>query len=361
MASSFVVTSASSRRGFVICGQYPVINRYLARLSRFSWGLLVLLGVACTGAPNSMTNQPLHHTRSLPPPDTELTIAQVADCAYSDDDGAVRLNSGHALNVIVHGCFSSAGRFRALADVFAFHGQQTVCFSYDDRDSLQTSSAQLLIALNTLSAAMPDAEFNVIAHSQGGLIARRALVENREDSLSIGADRVQLATISAPFAGIAASAHCGSPTLAVLSLGLVKPICYLITGAKYREIPATSQFINQPGRLASNVTRHLRIVTDEMGTCRRYNAQGICVEDDYVFSVAEQQQPVVDGDQRVEAVMVEAGHVEIVGDETRIPHKLIDILQRHNILQETATEQKPEFAALLERIYLSQGRSLRAQ
>ena len=56
--------------------------------------------------------------------------------------------------MIVHGCFAAIGQFRSLADVFAFHGPQTVCFNYDDRDSLEASSAELIQAVDALSKVM---------------------------------------------------------------------------------------------------------------------------------------------------------------------------------------------------------------
>jgi hypothetical protein len=46
------------------------------------------------------------------------------------------------VTILVHGCFGSAGRFRPLAQVYAFQGQQTACFSYNDRNRLFTSKAQ---------------------------------------------------------------------------------------------------------------------------------------------------------------------------------------------------------------------------
>lgn len=61
--------------------------------------------------------------------------------------------------------------------------------------------------------------------------------------------RPRTASISAPFAGIEASTHYGSKTLAALSLGLVKRLCHMITGAKYRDINPVSPFITDPGIL----------------------------------------------------------------------------------------------------------------
>jgi hypothetical protein len=253
--------------------------------------------------------------------------------------------------VIAHGCFSSAGLFRSLAEVFAFHGQQAVCFDYNDRASLAASSQELVTAIGTLSRHLPQARISVIGHSQGGLIARRAFTDAQGDRPGMANTAIGLTTISAPFGGIEAAAHCGSTALAWLSLGLVKPVCQLITGSKYAEIPPGSEFISHPGRLIPAVTRHLKIVTDETGTCRRYGERGVCIEDDYVFSLAEQAQPAVDADARLAEVLVKAGHVEIVGDAVTAPEKLIAILQQQGILNTTPPELKRSLAQLLERLY----------
>jgi len=73
----------------------------------------------------------------------------------------------------------SAGRFRSLAQLYAFHGQQAVCFSYDDRASLVHSSGELITALEGLSGQMQNRQLSVLGHSMGGLVARKALERNR--------------------------------------------------------------------------------------------------------------------------------------------------------------------------------------
>ena len=50
--------------------------------------------------------------------------------------------------MLVHGCRGSAGHFRALAQLYAFHGQQAVCFAYDPGDSLVKASGELITALD---------------------------------------------------------------------------------------------------------------------------------------------------------------------------------------------------------------------
>jgi pimeloyl-ACP methyl ester carboxylesterase len=294
----------------------------------------------------------LSNAASLPTADISVEIPSLRNCTHADNP-RLSLNSEQPVIVIVHGCFSSAGQFRSLADVFAFHGQQAVCFSYDDRDSLTESSAELIAAIETLAAQLRRPEIAVLGHSQGGLVARRALIEERADRLRASGAVIDLTTISAPFNGIEAAAHCGSKALVWLSLGLVRPVCRLITGKKYRDIPPNSAFITQPGRLLPNVERHLRVVTDESGSCREYNDRGRCIEDDFVFSLDEQYQRAIDADPGPESVRVKSGHVEIVGDGNSTPTKLIGILQQQGVLNPTSPAAREDLARLLARIYPS--------
>jgi hypothetical protein len=306
---------------------------------------------ACAHQDETYLDSPLSNAKHLPNPDVTAQIASLSNCTHANSD-ELRLNSREPVTVFVHGCFSSAGRFRSLADVFAFHGQQTVCFSYDDRDSLTNSSKELIMAIGELSAVLQKPDITVIGHSQGGLVARRALIEDRSDRLAIGDVEIDLATISTPFGGIGAAAHCGSKTLAWLSLGLVKPICHIITGSKYRDIPANSDFIMQPGQLVPSVNRHIKIVTDEVDTCRVYDERGACREDDFVFSVDEQNQHIVNAHEGLVPLLVKAGHVEIIGDANTVPEKLIGIFQQQGVLRATPEEDAEELANLLADLYL---------
>ena len=306
---------------------------------------------ACAHQDETYLELPLSNAKHLPVPDVTARIVSLSNCTNAESD-ELRLNSQEPVTVIVHGCFSSAGMFRSLADVFAFHGQQTVCFNYDDRDSLANSSKELITAIEELSAVLKKPDITVIGHSQGGLVARRALVEDRSDRLAVSDVEIDLATISTPFGGIEAAAHCGSKTLAWASLGLVKPICHIITGSKYRDIPANSDFILQPGQLVPSVSRHIKIVTDEVGTCRVYDEHGACRKDDFVFSVDEQNQHIVDAHEGLLPLLVKAGHVEIVGDANTVPEKLIGILQQQGVLRATPVEEAEELAKLLVDLYL---------
>ena len=287
---------------------------------------------------------------NLPPPNLSLKIPGLSPCTTSPD-ATLHLDSHQPVTIIVHGCRGSAARFRSLAQVFAFHGQQAVCFSYNDRDSLTKSSAELIDALSLLASKMEKRRLTVIGHSQGGLISRKALTTARKDKFPAGESSLRLVTISAPYAGIAAADHCTSRAARLFSLGLVIPVCRLISGDKWYEITRSSPFIRKPGELAQQVGIHLKIVTDETGTCRRYDDNGNCVESDFVFSLAEQYFEPVDDPSCVENIEVAAGHAEIVGDADVAPWKLITLLQQKSIIRVTSAARRDELSALLSILY----------
>lgn len=310
-----------------------------------------LLGV--TGCSTTFSDDPAlweYDRGALPRPDVKLNIAGLGPCT-DNPDRTLHLDSSLPVTILTHGCFASAGRFRALAEVFAFHGQQTACFNYDDRDSLMRSSAQLVSAMKKLNAATHNKDFTIIGHSQGGLISRKALVDDREVSLAGEDIDLSLVTISAPLGGIMAADHCGSSFMRVATLGLIVPVCYAISGGKWYEITAQSDFIQKPGKLLPQVKDYLKIVTDENNTCRRFEKDGKCAEDDYVFSVEEQYFSAADQDKRVNNVELHAGHVEIVGDHRVAPRKLIKILQNKGYMSETTATRKDDFESLLAVLY----------
>ena len=290
---------------------------------------------------------------SLPYPNLALDIPGLSACTTTADS-TIHLNSTEPVNIIVHGCYGSAGRFRALAQVFAYHGQQTVCFNYNDRDSLITSSEQLTAALEILFSKIENRDITIIGHSQGGLIARKALAMDQQAGWMSGKDRLRLVTISSPFAGISAADHCGSPTAKLISFGLVIPICKLISGDKWYEITHPSPFIQAPGELHGQVDEHVKIVTDETGSCRHYGEKGACIKDDFVFSLSEQYIPVIDTSPKVVNIEVTAGHVEIVGDYRVAPIKLISLLQQRGVMRTTPQARRNNLSLLLSRIYFEQ-------
>ncbi|WP_208640150.1 esterase/lipase family protein [Massilia violaceinigra] len=322
-----------------------MIRNFAAVMAIAALGFMTGCATPPPGEPPLMTID----SSRLPPANISLTIPGLSQCTDSGDH-TLKLNAQQPVTVLVHGCFSSAGRYRGMAQVLAFHGQQTVCFSYNDRDSLVVSAGQLDTALNQLSQKLDNKHITVMGHSQGALIARKAMSVSKSAAIEGGDVTMRLVTVSGPFGGIAAARHCGNPLWRTLSLGLVAPICQIVTGDKWSEITYTSPFIVEPGALDPRVKDFLKIVTDEGGSCRRMS-NGACVESDAIFSLAEQRNPAVDRDPLVNIVEVKAGHVEIVGNNRTGPVKLITVLQEHGVIKPTEPDRREKFGQLLTRLF----------
>jgi pimeloyl-ACP methyl ester carboxylesterase len=318
-------------------------------MKSFLLSLFAFFLVACNGQSVQLADQRELDPGRLPRPDVSVTIPQLGPCT-DNPDRSLSLNASYPVTVLVHGCFGSAGKFRSLAQVMAFHGQQTACFSYDDRDSLMRTSGELVAAVEQLAGQMKTPQITVLGHSQGGLVARKALIEERQDRVRPSAD-LRLVTISAPFAGISVAGTCGNTLLRIASLGLLDLTCWAVSGDKWHEITAASSFIRQPGTLLPNVRQHLKIATDEAEICRRQDAQGRCLKDDYVFSLTEQYFPPVDQARGVLALDLKAGHAGVIGESGEVPRELISILQREGVIAPTEPQRLSALERLLQRIY----------
>jgi pimeloyl-ACP methyl ester carboxylesterase len=262
--------------------------------------------------------------------------------------GALTIDPTRPVVVLVHGCNASAGRFRALAKVFELHGQQAVCFEYDDRARVRRSARALRQSLEELASHTDDHELVVLGHSQGGLVARAALAG---PALSIE-NPVRLVTVSSPFNGIRAASDCGSLGLHLGTLGVTVAICRMITGAKWNEIHPRARQVLEPEALSASVGEHLRVVTDERNTCRTFAAdQRSCVQDDFVFSIDEQDNQRMSLDQRLRKAEVAAGHAEIVGNDQSEPRKLIDILQQYRVMSPTPENKRLALTELLRQLF----------
>jgi hypothetical protein len=287
---------------------------------------------------------------SLPAPNVTASIPNLSSCTDSDDK-SIRIDSRSPLTVLVHGCNGSAGRFRALAQLYAFHGQQAVCYSYDDRDSLVQSADKLANAVSVLADVTNNQSISIIGHSMGGLISRKAVEENNKKFNILSNKNLELITISAPLSGIVAAKQCGIKPLHWLSFGVVPGICWIITGDNWYEITYSSNFIRYPEPLIPAVQQYLKIVTNEKNTCRREAKDGSCIESDHVFNLAEQYHTKIDNYPNITSVEVDAGHVGIVGNKDIIPRKLISILQEYDMLSPTPPERRVALERLLADLY----------
>lgn len=311
--------------------------------------LLTFILSACASSP-SPNHSTVDDPGRLSSAQSTIQISGLRPC-NDGADATLHIDPSQPVNILVHGCNGSTGRFRALAEVLAFHGQQSACFAYDDRDSLMVSSGQLANAVDTLAQQLNTPKITVIGHSMGGLVARKAVVSDRPDPLRNSQIDLGLVTVSAPFSGIASARMCAVPALRVATLGINDLVCWLISGDNWYEITSASSFIQNPGSLAPQVKRHLKVITDERDSCRRRDDNGRCIESDYIFSVAEQRYPLVTDAPLATDVEVVAGHVEIVGESGVTPHKLIDVFQREGIVRATPPEKVTAFQALLAKLY----------
>jgi pimeloyl-ACP methyl ester carboxylesterase len=109
----------------------------------------------------------------LPVADVSLQIPGLGPCT-DNPDRTLRLNASQPVNVLVHGCFGSSGQFRGLAQVLAFHGQQTACFTYDDRAAHTFSATELRGAVNQLAALPEQRNARVETDPRARRIAARA-------------------------------------------------------------------------------------------------------------------------------------------------------------------------------------------
>ncbi|HUP30321.1 MAG TPA: hydrolase, partial [Usitatibacter sp.] len=215
-------------------------------MTRIVLAILAVLLAGCSGPSWFTERDPSDLDRgTLPTPNVALQIPGLGPCT-DNPDRTLRLDSRQPVAVLVHGCYGSSGLFRSLAQVLAFHGQQSACFTYDDRDSMVKSSRELVTALDALGARMDNKSVTVIGHSQGALISRKALVADRPDAIANRDLQLRLVTVSGPFSGIASANQCGDPVTRKLTLGLIGPMCRIATGDKWNEITYTSEFIRKP-------------------------------------------------------------------------------------------------------------------
>ena len=128
---------------------HKMIFRSIFYFIRFTGILMFVVIMGCTTPLSSTLSRPVKIYKELPEVDITLNIAGLGPCNNSKNR-AFSLNSKEPVTILVHGCFGSAGRFLSLAEVLAFHGQQSVCFSYDERDSMMYIPANLLLRSSSL-------------------------------------------------------------------------------------------------------------------------------------------------------------------------------------------------------------------
>lgn len=221
------------------------------------------------------------------------------------------LDPTRSVVVWVHGYDPVPVDFDPLAAELRRRGHQVVRFRYDWRQRMDRSADELVAALEALRAEYRLPRLRVIAHSQGGLVARRALTVGRARTLADDGP-TDLVTIASQFPGYA-SAN-GTYLMPRVNWFGVQPA--------HRDLRSWSPFVRRPGRLGDDV-RHFKVETLERGKTRLEGGRQV---DD--CSAPRQAQPRVDADPRVaQRVALDRGHVGVLRDDAgRVPAELLRLL-----------------------------------
>lgn len=213
--------------------------------------------------------------------------------------------------VWVHGYDPAQGEADPLLRDLARRGHQVVRFRYDWRQRMDGSADALVLALRALRAEYSLPRLMVVAHSQGGLISRKAMTVGRPLTLA-GDVPIDLWTIASQFPGY------NSANMTYL----LPKVNIFGVKASHRDLRSWSPFIRHPGALGANV-RHVKVETAERG--KRRLEDGRLVDD---CSAPRQPQPEVDADPRlVHKVTLDLGHVGVLRDDQgRVPDALRAVL-----------------------------------
>ena len=209
------------------------------------------------------------------------------------------------LLIIVHGYAPVVGQFAALIEESKGTEVHVLQFHYDHHHALDEVALDLASAVAGAANCIKPRQIEVLGHSLGGLVARRAVEHLATKELGAG---VTLMTIAAPFHGFASAA--GTVTMPV-DIGLSE---------SHRDIAALSAFIREPKRLPAGI-QHCKLETDEM------NADVADLPHDHVLRLEDQVNPRVDNDPRlVLRRVVAVGHISAIGARGNVPAAVREFL-----------------------------------
>ena len=81
----------------------------------------VLALVGCSATDYYVPDTQQLERGTLPPANITASIENLSNCTDSSDK-SINIDANSPITILVHGCKSSAGRFRSLAQLYAFHG-----------------------------------------------------------------------------------------------------------------------------------------------------------------------------------------------------------------------------------------------
>ena len=281
--------------------------------------------------------------------DISVTLPGLSLC-QGDTRARAVISADKPVYLMVHGCKGSAGSFRKLSEVLKYQEKQTLCYTYNDRDKLSDVASHLATTIHKLSGHFSYPEITLIGHSQGGLNARKAVTK---EFLTEKETSITLVTVSAPLSGIKSAEPCGRKSIRLATLGIHDLACRIISGGKWFEITNSSDYIRTPGELQSSVTKYALVMTDETDSCREFDSSGNCVKDDYVFSLREQQLPVATQGLQASSKVIKDGHVAVVGENGKVPYRLIYALQDLRVLDKAPVYEEAMFSEFLQKLYLA--------
>ncbi|MBL4846262.1 MAG: hypothetical protein JKY65_12095 [Planctomycetes bacterium] len=249
-------------------------------------------------------------------PSVPAGIRSVDSAGRLTSKGAPRIARGRKLAVVVHGINPDHADLDPLSRDLARRGYTVVRFVYDDSERLHRSAARLRSALAQIQRESRPGQLRVVAHSMGGLVARRALTKDplpsppESPEASQGrvlalAGPLTLVTIASPFGGF------WPANLSRADFGKGPPV--------FRDLGNWAKFIRKPGELASGVT-HVKVETKEKG--KRLSGKS-----DKSVRLRRQKQKTVDKGARV-VYRVDRGHVGSINQGGRVPEEIRSILTR---------------------------------
>lgn len=247
-----------------------------------------------------------------------LALAALAPAARADvfsahplTPDATPFDATRPVVVIVHGWDPEPGQFDPLGRELAARGYSVVRWRWDWRGNMEAAADALVRGVRALVAEHRLPDLRVFAHSQGGLLARRAMTRGRAETL---ADTVpiRLVTLASPFGGFW-SAN-GTYTMPWNIFGIA---------ASHRQLRSWSRFIRRPGALGANV-EHVKVDTDEPGRTRIKD--GRVVKDASLKPRNERQRAVDAAAARRYALAL--GHSGPLSDDGRLRPELVAILDR---------------------------------
>jgi pimeloyl-ACP methyl ester carboxylesterase len=244
-------------------------------------------------------------------------LSTVAEARLTTPTG-IQPNPDGPLLIMVHGVNPETGFFNPLAEALAAQlGYRILYFEYDGGKRLDESADLLVDDVDALRRSDPKGDLTVIAHSMGGLVARRAMTEGRAKTLADGRRTIRLLTIATPFGGYKSA----NPTRLKIVRILFR--AFGVTEAQ-QDIASKSDFIQKPGKLGKGVT-HAKIETYEEKETR-IDPRGKRVKDTVVHC-KQQVLPSVD-DEVNDFETIFNGHMAVLNDGGQISYTPLVAIER---------------------------------